>query len=84
MRGYPLDASTCLDSLQVPGGCRTRGPAFVLLLLLQGGSALADTRQDCAKLMGDAAIAACSAAIRDDPRAAYAAVLSPTTARPSS
>jgi tetratricopeptide (TPR) repeat protein len=49
-----------------------RGSAFVLLLLLQGGSALADARQDCAKLKGDAAIAACSAAIRDDPRAAYA------------
>ena len=46
--------------------------AYVLAPLLIINSALADDRQDCTKLTGDGAIAACSAAIRDDPRAAYA------------
>jgi tetratricopeptide (TPR) repeat protein len=45
-----------------------RRSAFVLVSLLLSNSVLADERQDCAKLMGDAAIAACTAAIRQNPR----------------
>ena len=45
-----------------------RRTAFALSLLLQTNSAFADARQECGRLRGDAAIAACNWAIRQNPR----------------
>jgi tetratricopeptide (TPR) repeat protein len=45
---------------------------FWLGLLIGAAAALADAKQDCANLSGDAAIAACDQAIRQNPRNAEA------------
>jgi hypothetical protein len=43
-----------------------KGLAFLSLLAIGATAALADARRDCANLSGDAAIRACSQAIRQN------------------
>jgi tetratricopeptide (TPR) repeat protein len=49
-------------------GLQWRHVVFWLGLLVGATAALADAKQDCAKLSGDAAIAACDQAIRQNPK----------------
>ena len=49
-----------------------RHVVFWLGLLVGATAALADAKQDCVKLSGDAAIAACDQAIRQNPKDAEA------------
>ena len=58
------------EELEVGGACLPGCRSILFALALGPTVVLADARRDCERLRGDAAIAACSQAIRENPRAA--------------